>query len=190
MTDKLQHFVDDSWQAFHHANTFVREWTARQRVERLRIGPRGGQRFLFQYLAGRVGPPHKLLYVLHTSRTHALLGRYESPWIESDDLATFLDRFGDFIAQDSRHDLWALCGAGDGTIVWDRHDLMYAYGPLDRYIMLLEDGGFREGWPSVPAPHAHLYHPEWDDAERAVLTDYDWHRTDLREEDLQAGDAE
>jgi hypothetical protein len=56
--------------------------------------------------------------------------------------------------------------------------------------MLLEDGGFREGWPSVPAPHAHLYHPEWDDAERAVLTDYDWHRTDLREEDLQAGDAE
>ncbi|HEY2375205.1 MAG TPA: hypothetical protein VGH98_04465 [Gemmatimonadaceae bacterium] len=188
MTDKLQHFVSGKLETFHHANTFAREKTSGP--ERLRVGPRGGQRYLFEQLAACVGPPHKLLYVLHTTRTDAELGRYESPWLESGELSAFLNRFGDFVSQDSRHDLWVLCDAGGGTIVWDRHDLMYAYGPLERYTMLLESGGFREGWPTIPASHAHLYNAEWDDAERALLAHYEWRRTKLRPDDLQTREPE
>ena len=188
MTAKLQHFVAGGWEPFHHANTFAREQTTGP--ERLRIGARGGHRLLFEKLAAEAGPPHKLLYVLHTTRTDAALGRYESPWLEGRDLKVFLDRFAEFIIRDSRHDLWVLCAATKGTIVWDRHDLMYAYGPLERFIILLEQGGFREGWPTPPVPHMHCYNEEWDDAEREMLAYFDWRRTDLRAEDLQVVEKE
>jgi hypothetical protein len=78
MPVKMQHFVEGRLEPFHHANTFAREKTTGP--ERVRIGPRGGQRYLFGTLASLLGPPYKLLYLLHTSRTRAALGRYESPW--------------------------------------------------------------------------------------------------------------
>jgi hypothetical protein len=187
MTDKVQHFVEGQLKTFHHANTFAREQTTGP--ERVRIGPRGGQRYLFGTLASVLGPPYKLLYVLHTSRTKAPLGRYESPWLEDEELTAFLDRFGQFITEDARHDLWVLGGGGSGTIVWDRHDLMYAYGPIAPYVTLLEAAGFREGWPSWPVPHAHRYNAEWDQAERDILGAFEWDRTPLRTEDEQYRDS-
>jgi len=180
---KLEHLVGSELEPFHFANTFVREKTTGP--ERLRIGPRGGHRSLMEMLAACAEPPHKLLYLLHTTRTDASLGRYESPWLEPAELKAFLSRFGDFLAQDSRHDLWVLGAGTKGTIVWDRHDMMFAYGPLDRYIHVLESGGFREGWPTLPDPHVHHYHSEWDDAEREMLAYFQWRRTDLRPEDEQ-----
>jgi hypothetical protein len=182
-TPKIEHFVGGEVEPFRHANTFAREKTTGP--ERLRIGPRGGHAYLVEMLAQCAEPPYKLLYVLHTTRTGATLGRYESPWLELPELQDFFKRFGDFLAQDSRHDLWLLGAGTKGTIVWDRHDLVYAYGPLERYITLLEAGGFREGWPSWPVPHVHHYHEEWDDAERLMLKYFEWIRTDLRREDRQ-----
>jgi hypothetical protein len=187
VTAKLLHIVAGRAEPFHHANTFAREQTTGP--VRLRIGPRGGQRYLFEHLGDCLGPPYKLLYVLHTSRTEAPLGRYESPWLQHEELIAFLDRFARFIAEDSRHDLWLLGGGGTGTIVWDRHDLVYAYGPLDTYVRSLEAAGFREGWPSWPVPHAHLYHAEWDDFEREMLRAYEWTRTPLKPEDEQVREA-
>lgn len=187
MPVKVQHFVEGRLEPFHHANTFAREQTTGP--ERVRIGPRGGQRHLFGTLASLLGPPYKLLYLLHTSRTRAELGRYESPWLEDAELTSFLDRFGQFIAEDARHDLWVLGGGGSGTIVWERHDLVYAYGPIPTYVMMLESAGFREGWPTWPVPHAHCYNPEWDEAEREILRAFDWDRTPLRPEDEQIRDS-
>lgn len=187
MPVKMQHFVEGRLEPFHHGNTFAREQTTGP--ERVRIGPRGGQRYLFGTLASVLGPPYKLLYLLHTSRTDAELGRYESPWLEDAELTSFLDRFGQFIAEDARHDLWVLGGGGSGTIVWDRHDLVYAYGPIPTYVMMLESAGFREGWPTWPVPHAHCYNPEWDEAEREILRAFDWNRTPLRPEDEQIRDS-
>jgi hypothetical protein len=126
-----------------------------------------------------------VLYVLHTSRTGARLARYESPVLEPDELRTFLARYGDFIAQDSRHDLWVAARGGAGTIVWDRHDLVYAYGPLDAYVSILEQGGLREGWPNTNLSHAHYYHAEWDDTERSILREFEWIVSPLHPEDLQ-----
>src|SRR5690242_3134710 len=102
MTDKMQHFVGGGLEPFNHRNTFAREQTTGP--ERVRIGPRGGQRYLFSTLAWVLGPPYKLLYVLHTSRTKAPLGRYESPWLDDEALTAFLDRFAQFIIEDARHD--------------------------------------------------------------------------------------
>jgi hypothetical protein len=43
----------------------------------------------------------------------------------------FLNEFGRFVREDSRHDLWVRSHDDDATIVLDRHNLIYAYGPLD-----------------------------------------------------------
>ena len=184
MTDKLLHIVDGKLETFHHANTFAREKTTGG-PERVRIGPRGGQRYLFEHLANILGPSYKLLYLLHTTHTNASLGRYQSPWLDEAQLKTFLDRFAQFITEDARHDLWMLGGSGEGQLVWDRHDIVYAYGPIDKYVTHLEAAGFREGWPTAPDVHAHCYNEEWDDTERAILKYFDWERTDLRPEDEQ-----
>src|SRR5690242_2941594 len=184
MTDKLLHIVDGKLEAFHHANTFAREQTVGG-PERVRIGPRGGQRYLVEHLASMLGPSYKLLYLLHTSRTHAPIGRYESPWLDDAELKAFLDRFAQFFTEDSRHDLWLLGGGGEGQIVWDRHDIVFAYGPIAKYVTHLEAAGFREGWPMMPDVHAHCYNEEWDDAERAILDYLDWDRSDLQPGDEQ-----
>jgi hypothetical protein len=183
MRVKLGQIVAGRVEPYQHANTFIREKT--HGIERVLIGPRGGHRFLVEMLAATIGPPYKVLYVLHTSRTGARLARYESPVLEPDELRTFLARYGDFIAQDSRHDLWVAARGGAGTIVWDRHDLVYAYGPLDAYVSILEQGGLREGWPNTNLSHAHYYHAEWDDTERSILREFEWIVSPLHPEDLQ-----
>lgn len=168
---------------FRHANTFARAQTSGP--QRLHIGPRGGHRSLMLALAWRMHPRYKVLYVLHTSRTDAALGRYESPDLGPAELEAFFRRFGDFFAQDARHDVWIGGSAPGELLVWDRHDIVYAYGPLDRFTEVLEEGGFREGWPGPPVPHLHLYNAEWDGAEREVLGAFPWRWSELRDGDVQ-----
>ena len=45
----------------------------------------------------------------------------------------FLREFGRFLCEDSRHDLWVRSHDDDATIVLDRHNVIYAYGPLDAF---------------------------------------------------------
>ena len=107
-----------------------------------------------------------MLYVLHTTRTAAELGRYESPELTSADVESFLSEFGRFLSQDSRHDLSVRSHDDDATIVFDRHNLIFAYGPLELFERELQLSGAREGEPAVLGAHMHHYHPDWDDAER------------------------
>ena len=183
MTVKIEHFVAGQPLPFRHANTFAREQTSGS--ERVRIGPRDGHRALVCALAAELTPPYRVLYVLHTSRTDARLGRYESPILDAPALLGFFARFGAFLAGDARHDVWVL-GDGEGEfVIWDRHDLVYAYGPIGRYVEVLEEGGLREGWPSWPVPHVHHYRAEWDAAERQMLAAFDWDYSQLRPSDVQ-----
>jgi len=73
--------------------------------------------------------PFQLLYVLHTTRTGAELGRYESPELSAEAVQAFLGRFGRFLFEDARHDCWVRSHGDGATIVSDRHNLIYAYGP-------------------------------------------------------------
>jgi hypothetical protein len=124
--------------------------------------------------------------VLHTTRTNAELGRYESPELTADAVEGFLHQFGRFLCEDSRHDLWVRSHHDDATIVLDRHNLIYAYGPLDAFAAGLQSLGVREGQPAaIPDPHVHHYHPEWDDAERGVLGCFEWYIKPLRPSDVQ-----
>jgi hypothetical protein len=98
----------------------------------------------------------------------------------------FFHRFGRFLIEDARHDLWLHSHNEDATIVLDRHNLIYAYGPLDDFERMLDSAGIPRGpLPEAPDPHVHHYHPQWDDSERAILHALLWTMTPLREPDFQ-----
>jgi hypothetical protein len=123
--------------------------------------------------------------LLHTTRTGAELGRYESPELTSADKEEFLNEFGRFFCEDSRHDLWVRSHDDDATIVLDRHNLIYAYGPLDAFEAALQSLGARKGEPAVLCAHVHHYHPAWDEAERRILRSFEWDIKPLRPSAVQ-----
>jgi hypothetical protein len=184
MGRKIEALVGDVQQPFEYGNVFDRELA--RGVERLRIALDADHdrclRALTSYLTG----PFHLLYVLHTTRTGAELGRYESPELNAAAVQEFLDSFGRLLSEDARQDFWIRSHGDDATIVLDRHNLIYAYGPLDAFESALRDLGVRKGAPPpIPDPHVHHYHPERDGDERALLQAFDWHVKPLRESDVQ-----
>lgn len=169
---------------FAYGNVFAPEQV--KGVPRLCIGLDKAQDAALAALAEPLIGPFQLLYVLHTTRTGAELGRYESPELAVDAVQDFLRQFGRFLAEDSRHDLWIRSHDDDATIVLDRHNLIYAYGPLGEFEAVLRVLGIRSGEsPVVPDPHVHHYHQVWDGAEGEILRHFDWHIKPLRPADVQ-----
>jgi len=184
MLRKILALVADAEQPFEYGNVFTREVV--RGVERLRIALDNGHRGFIQTVASRLTGPFQLQYVLHTSRTDAQLGRYESPELNAEAVHGFLDRIGGFLSDDGRHDLWVRSHGDDATIVWDRHNLIFAYGPLDVFESALLKRGVRPSAPpSIPDPHVHHYHSELDGEEQAVMRAFDWNLKPLRESDVQ-----
>lgn len=184
MNTKIEALVDDTAHTFEYGNVFSRERTSGS--ERLRIGVAEAQLQCVLLLAGTLAGPYKLLYVLHTTRTGAPLGRYEGPEMDNQEVEEFFHSFGRFLDDDARHDLWLHSRKENATIVLDRHNLIYAYGPLDGFERALVNAGVQRGaLPQVPDPHVHRYHAEYDDSERAILQALPWSVTPLRESDIQ-----
>lgn len=184
MGRKIEALVGDAQQPFDYGNVFSREIV--RGVERLTIALDDGHDRCLRALTNQVMGPFRLLYVLHTTRTGAELGRYESPELTAEAVRAFLERFGRFLSEDARQDFWIRSHGDDATIVFDRHNLIYAYGPLDAFESVLRGLGVKAGAPaSIPDPHVHHYHAERDDDERAVLQAFDWHVKPLRESDVQ-----
>jgi len=169
---------------FDYGNTFAKEIVGGQ--TRLKIGFDSAQDACVMELASGLVGPFQLLYVLHTTRTRTELGRYESPSLPLATVQHFLLRFGPFLAQDARHDVWVRSHDDDATIVLDRHNVIYAYGPLTTFeAVLFRIGAHSHGLPRIPDPHVHYYHDEWDDSEREVLAALPWIRKPLRDGDVQ-----
>jgi hypothetical protein len=183
MTVKIEALVEEIPEAIEYGNVFVREGVGDR--ARLRVGLNEGQDTCVRMLASTLSGPFQLLYVLHTTRTGAELGRYESPELTFAGVEKFFNEFGRFFREDSRHDLWVRSHDDDATIVLDRHNLIYAYGPLDELEATLQSLGAGRGEPQVLGAHVHHYHSEWDEAERRVLGTLEWDIKPLRPSDVQ-----
>ena len=153
--------------------------------KRLIAGVPNGDPAVFTALVECLEPPLILLYVLHTPRSDAPAGRYQSPELSLAEVKAFLRRFADYLAGDSRFDLWAHSISDNATIVWDRHNRLFGYGPLERLSFQLTALGFGPGIPKVPVPHQHHYHPEFDSQAADLLSAFDWSHSPLRPEDEQ-----
>jgi hypothetical protein len=69
--------------------------------------------------------------------------------------------------------------------IWDRHNDIFIYGALDKFILKLRSLGFTERKTDALDQHQHHYNQEFDTEAAAVLTIFDWHRTPLRPKDGQ-----
>lgn len=137
-------------------------------------------------LTALLSPPYFALYILHTPRGEAEPGRYQSPELSRQELTYLLRTYAVFWSSDARHDLWVHSPASHATLVWDRHNLLFAEGhALDDVREALLQSGFREGQLERLGAHTHHYRAEFDAEAASLLKEFDWHRTPLRPEDVQ-----
>jgi hypothetical protein len=152
---------------------------------RIVAGVPHGDTEIFEHLVSALEPPYFLLYVLHTPRGEGGAGRYQSPKLSLEQLRMFITRFRPFLSADARFDIWAHSPAENATVVWDRHNMLYAYGPLEKFSSLLRSLGFDAGELQVPDPHAHNYRQELDSYAKELLAVFEWSRSPLHKEDEQ-----
>jgi hypothetical protein len=184
---KLGHEVDGEVVEHSHPPRFIRQIVAPgdSGRSRLVIGVPGGDPAVFGALAAHLAEPLAVLYVLHTPRGEGEAGRYESETIDHAALRDFLDSHAAFLTGDGRFDLWVISAEDSALLVWDRHNLLHAYGPIEAFVATLRGLGFQEGELPPLGGHMHYYRPEFDESAKAVLSAFDWFRKPLRPEDEQ-----
>lgn len=130
--------------------------------------------------------PWYVLYVLLVPRLgQRSPGRYQSPPFETHaELAAFLSSFKPYCEGDGRHHVWVGSASNGGLLVYDHHDVIFAYGPIGRFKELLSNRGFREASFWFPAPHSHGYLAENDSEEERIMAELPWQHFPL-----QPGDA-
>lgn len=168
--------------------TYGDVWAAEETTgggRRLMIAPLNGQTKVLAALLNSMTGPLWVLYVLVVPRGRGEPGRYQcrAPQTASA-VETFLSEFSKFLERDGRHNLWIASESGSETLIYDRHNVIYAYGPLTSRRLILATKGFHEV-PDIrlPSPHSHHYHANLDPEEARLLAYWDWHRTPLKESD-------
>lgn len=168
---------------FEYANCWAAERTTGP--SRLVIAPAGHYVELIMRLTGAMREPFGLLYVLLVPRGGGESGRYQSPApVTSVELESFLWQYQDLFEKDARQHLWITSVDNSSLLVYDNHDVIYAYGPLADFESLLRSNGLTqcEG-VSFPVPHMHRYNAEFDQQEREVMKHWEWMRFPLQESD-------
>jgi hypothetical protein len=178
---KLGVLTDDGEDVpYEYGDIWAREKTTGP--DRLVIAPRSNQTDLLNKLAECFDEPFVLLYVLIVACTEHEPGRYESDYTFTyTQLRQFLSTYAEFFEKDARHNLWIHPESGNGLLVYDRHNVIYAYGPLDLLISKVKEMGLtEESEIRFACPHTHHYNRELDSMQARILTDEQWTVSPLR----------
>jgi hypothetical protein len=176
------------WQPDRHSEEerylYKNDWAKEKTTgpDRVVIAPRSQQIELIQQLVGCLEEPFDVLYVLVVSRGEGNPGRYESKSsFSATELRTFLDSYSDFFEQDARQNLWIRSASSNGFLIHDRHNVIYAYGPLEQFFAVLESAGLTESNDVyMRGPHTHRYHEEFDSDAKRILMEVSWNLSPLR----------
>ncbi|MHC4960119.1 MAG: hypothetical protein ACYTGN_17320 [Planctomycetota bacterium] len=119
-----------------------------------------------------VDGPLVALYLLIENTGGRPPGRYQSPVpVSRRALRRFCERFADFLERDSRHAFWILDNRSEQRLIFDRHDLVFAYGRLDDFEKVLVARGYTPGEAKgLPIDHRPL--DRWLDQEEDRLMDW------------------
>jgi hypothetical protein len=141
-----------------YSNTWAIEET---NPRRLLIGPAEGHIDILLALAELWKENYFLLYVLlNPQNTNYRPGRYQSPApLSFTQISEFCQTFREYLETDGRHHLWVGSTVGAGTLIYDHHNVIFAYGHLDVYMEVLARHGLSEGAVTIPETHSHHYHP-------------------------------
>ena len=152
---------------------------------RMVLAPAAGHVDLLLDLSRRLDEPFGVLYVLLLSRLGvAEPGRYQGPVpLDRAVMESFLEEFRDFFEGDGRHHVWVTSLNDQSTLVYDNHNVIYAYGPLDRYEQVVRAHGLSRAPVRFPVPHMHSYLPEFDQEEARVLRHWEWTQFPLQPDD-------
>ena len=181
---RLGHLVEEQWVEHSHPAVF-RCHTSRSGTPRITAGVPGSDPSVVLELAKCLEAPLFLLYVLHTPRGEAEAGRYQSPELSLSEVQELFEEFRPFLSGDGRFDLWLYSPSQRATVVWERHNTLYGYGPLECFQASLEAQGFVEGELPPLGEHTHHYRAELDQYAKALLSRYHWLQSPLRPEDEQ-----
>jgi hypothetical protein len=153
--------------------------------DRLVITPSVRQIDLLRDLAQGMHEPFGILYVLVVPRSEQEPGRYQSPLpLSRQDLLSFLNRFELFLESDGRHNLWVASIGDPDLLVYDRHNLIYAYGRLECFKKVLEKKAIAKVLEiKIPSPHVHHYHRKYDEDADGLLKYWNWNQSALRDQD-------
>lgn len=153
--------------------------------ERLVSGVPAGDVSTLLALMKEIEAPFFMLYVLHTPRGEAASGRYQGPAVSAEEAQSIITQFGEFLGADARFDFWLHSPSSKATLVWDRHNQMYCYGPLEQFESVLRAMNFAEQPLPHVGPHIHHYRSEFDPQAKAILQAVQWSHSPLRPEDEQ-----
>ena|SRR5690606_11534101 len=181
---RLGHLVEEQWVEHSHPAVF-RCHMSGSGTPRITAGVPSADPEIVLKLAQCLEEPLFVLYVLHTPRGEAEPGRYQSPDLSFAEVQEFFERFRPFLSGDGRFDLWLYSPSQRATVVWDRHNLLYGYGPIQRYRASLGAEGFVEGELPPLGQHTHHYRAELAPYAKALISHYHWLRSPLRPEDEQ-----
>jgi len=174
MKSKLTSFDNQENEILHdYGNIYEVERT--NNAKRLKIGVSKNQISLLLKLIDGLTPPYFILYVLVVSRLKNEYGRYQSPLLESKlEVVNFLLDFKEYLETDARHHIWIGTVNKNGSLIFDQHNVIYAYGPIKAFKQTLKKLKFKEEEFSFPAPHCHHFHDSNDVFEEDILNYWEW----------------
>ena len=181
-TSKLSSLVGSDFIPYRYSNCWDIEKTSGP--ERLVIGPESRQVELLLKLTQTLAEPFGILYVLLVSRNDHEPARYQSPYpCDRGEMESFFRSFTDFFESDGRHHIWVTSLPDSSTLVYDQHNVIYAYGALPEFERVLHNQGLNRGAVGFPVPHSHHYNAEFDEEEQRLLDYWAWRQSPLQEGD-------
>lgn len=143
-------------------------------ADRLIIGTSCSRVDLMLELAKPLSESFVFCYEVRSERGGFELGAYQSDALSFAELSNILCEFKGLIERDARHHTYIFPQGVSALIVYDEHDLLYAYGDLDSYRNFLIGKGFVEDFFELPFPHIHAYMDEMDEQETQLMKSHCW----------------
>jgi hypothetical protein len=181
---KLQSIQGGEWVRHVYPDEFCFETTS-SGTRRIRVTASSGYVGLLLALAATLPEPFFILYALIVSRRQENeAARYQSGQVSHSELNAFFERFEDYFENDGRHHVWIHSPERSATLVYDNHDLVYCYGPLETFSTVLQNNGLKlVDEIQCVGPHGHCYNPEFDSCEGELLKFFQWKKSPLQPQD-------
>jgi hypothetical protein len=176
-------WIPDEERSYDYGDVFAIEKTSGR--DRLVIAPSAHHVSVMTGLLQIMPEPFGILYVLTVPRGGGEEGRYQvaNP-VDRIEVEKFLNTFEKYFESDARHHIWVASTSSSDVLVYDKHNVIYAYGRLPQFeSVILNRGLAKVECVGLPSPHTHHYHHAFDQDEQALLHYWDWKRSPLQESD-------
>jgi hypothetical protein len=147
-------------------------------VKRILISTENDPLGLISDLLEFYSSPFRFSYFIVSSTDVGEPSKYELQGLSREQLTHILNQFSEFFRSDARHHLW-IHATGGGTLIYDEHDWIYAYGSQNEIASFLTGTGFEEKPPEIPFPHLHNEPRENDVRMRELLNSYEWKKSNV-----------